>query len=85
MEKTTFIDGTDEIDFTNKKITENTRVGYQLCLIANATYPSVGSVPKNIFLLSADAYGILPPISKLTPGQAMCHFISGYTAKIAGN
>lgn len=84
VENTTFIDGTNEIDFASKKITENTRVSYPLCFISNAMHPSIGGVPKNIFLLTADAYGILPPISKLTPGQAMYQFISGYTAKIAG-
>jgi phosphoenolpyruvate carboxykinase (ATP) len=84
VENTTFIEGTNEIDFTSKKITENTRVSYPLCFIENAMHPSIGGVPKNIFLLSADAYGILPPISKLSPGQAMYQFVSGYTAKIAG-
>ncbi len=84
VENVTFIEGTNKIDFASKKITENTRVSYPLNFISNALEPSIGKTPKNIFFLTADAYGILPPISKLTPGQAMYHFISGYTAKVAG-
>lgn len=84
VENVTFINGTDKIDFGSKKITENTRVSYPLSFISNALHPSIGNIPKNIFLLTADAYGILPPVSKLTPGQAMYQFISGYTAKVAG-
>src|SRR5690606_4376865 len=84
VENVTFIEGTNQIDFSSKKITENTRVSYPLHFISNALHPSVGNMPKNIFLLTADAYGILPPVSKLTPGQAMYQFISGYTAKVAG-
>ena len=84
VENTTFIEGTNKIDFASKKITENTRVSYPLYFISNALEPSIGKTPKNIFFLTADAYGILPPISKLTAGQAMYQFISGYTAKVAG-
>lgn len=84
VENVTFIEGTNTIDFASKKITENTRVSYPLDFISNALEPSIGKTPKNIFFLTADAYGILPPISKLTPGQAMYQFISGYTAKVAG-
>jgi len=84
VENTTFFDGTNVIDFCSKKITENTRVSYPLSYISNALEPSIGNLPKNIFFLTADAYGILPPISKLNPGQAMYQFISGYTAKVAG-
>src|SRR5581483_4512758 len=65
-------------------ITENTRVSYPLHYINNAVEPSVGGTPENIFFLTCDAYGVLPPISKLTPAQAMYQFISGYTAKVAG-
>ena len=79
-----FIDGTTTVDFTNTEVTENTRVAYPIHFINNAVEPSVGGIPKNIFLLTADAFGVLPPISKLSPGQAMYHFISGYTAKVAG-
>jgi phosphoenolpyruvate carboxykinase (ATP) len=71
-------------DFNDQSITENTRVAYPIYLIDNIMEPSVGDVPKNIFFLTADAFGVLPPISRLTPEQAMYHFISGYTAKVAG-
>ena len=84
VENVGFVPGTDHIDFSCKKITENTRVSYPLSFISNAQEPSVGGLPKNIFFLTCDAYGVLPPISKLTPGQAMYQFISGYTAKVAG-
>ncbi|MEX0636106.1 MAG: phosphoenolpyruvate carboxykinase (ATP), partial [Ferruginibacter sp.] len=84
VENTSFFEGSNKIDFSSKAITENTRVSYPLTFISNALEPSVGKTPKNIFFLTCDAYGILPPISKLTPGQAMYQFISGYTAKVAG-
>jgi phosphoenolpyruvate carboxykinase (ATP) len=84
VENITFFNGTDEIDFSSKKITENTRVSYPLHYISNALKQSIAGTPKNIFFLTCDAYGVLPPISKLTPGQAMYQFISGYTAKVAG-
>jgi phosphoenolpyruvate carboxykinase (ATP) len=84
VENVTFFKGTNTIDFESKKITENTRVSYPINFIPKALDPSIGGTPKNIFFLTADAYGILPPISKLSPGQAMYQFISGYTAKVAG-
>lgn len=84
VENICFIPGTNQIDFSSKAITENTRVSYPLSYISNALEPSIGKTPRNIFFLTADAYGILPPISKLSPGQAMYQFISGYTAKVAG-
>lgn len=84
VENITFFDGTNKIDFSSKAITENTRVSYPLDFISNALEPSIGGLPKNIFFLTCDAYGVLPPVSKLTPGQAMYQFISGYTAKVAG-
>jgi phosphoenolpyruvate carboxykinase (ATP) len=84
IENVTFFEGTNQVDFTSKKITENTRVSYPLNFIPNVIEPPIASIPKNIFFLTADAYGILPPISKLSPGQAMYQFISGYTAKVAG-
>lgn len=84
VENITFFPGTNIIDFSSKEITENTRVSYPLNFISNAIEPSIGKLPKNIFFLTADAYGILPPISKLNAGQAMYQFISGYTAKVAG-
>jgi phosphoenolpyruvate carboxykinase (ATP) len=84
VENIHFYPGTRQIDFSNKEITENTRVSYPLDFISNAMEPSIGGLPKNIFFLTCDAYGVLPPVSKLTPGQAMYQFISGYTAKVAG-
>lgn len=84
VENVTFFEGANKIDFSSKKITENTRVSYPLNFISNALEPSIAGMPKNIFFLTCDAYGVLPPISKLTPGQAMYQFISGYTAKVAG-
>ncbi|WPP48360.1 phosphoenolpyruvate carboxykinase (ATP) [Catalinimonas niigatensis] len=84
LENTRFLPGTRTVDFANKEVTENTRVSYPIYHIENAREPSVGGLPENIFYLTADAYGVLPPISKLTVGQAMYHFISGYTAKVAG-
>lgn len=73
-----------DVDFSDTSITENTRVSYPLYHIENIQNPSIGKNPKNIFFLTADAFGVLPPISKLTPAQAAYHFISGYTAKVAG-
>lgn len=75
---------TREIDFNDVSITENTRVSYPLNFIPGAKIPAVSGHPKNIFFLTCDAYGVLPPVSKLTHEQAMYHFISGYTAKVAG-
>ncbi len=71
-------------DYTDGSITENTRVSYPIHHIENIAVPSIGGAPKNIFFLTADAFGVLPPISKLTNEQAMYHFMSGYTAKVAG-
>ena len=75
---------TNEVDFEDISITQNTRVSYPIFHIDNIQPGSIGKNPKNIFFLTADSFGILPPISKLTPGQAAYHFISGYTAKVAG-
>ncbi|MBJ04708.1 MAG: phosphoenolpyruvate carboxykinase (ATP) [Flavobacteriales bacterium] len=74
----------NEVDFEDSSKTENTRVSYPIYHIKNIAQPSLGKSPKNIFFLTADAFGVLPPISKLTTNQAMYHFISGYTSKIAG-
>jgi phosphoenolpyruvate carboxykinase (ATP) len=71
-------------DYTDSEITENTRVSYPIHHIDNIMVPSAGGDPKNIFFLTCDAYGVLPPISRLSKGQAMYHFMSGYTAKVAG-
>lgn len=84
VENIEYHEGTCTIDFDNISKTENTRVSYPIDYIENSVTPSVGNIPKNIFFLTCDAYGVLPPISKLTNGQAMYHFISGYTAKVAG-
>jgi len=84
LENIGYQEGTNVPDFENCDITENTRVSYPIDFIDNIALPSVGKDPKNVFFLTCDAYGVLPPISKLTPGQAMFHFISGYTAKVAG-
>lgn len=84
VENVPFLEGTDHIDLSSKAITPNTRVSYPLHFISNSVEPSVGGIPRNIFFLTCDSYGVLPPISKLDPGQAMYQFISGYTAKIAG-
>jgi len=84
VENVRMIDGTREVDYTNVSVTENTRAAYPIDLVDNIAVPSVGDTPKNVFFLTADAFGVLPPISQLTPEQAMYHFISGYTAKVAG-
>jgi len=84
VENVRFFDGGTEVDYDNITVTENTRAAYPIDYIDNIAVPSVGDAPKNIFFLTADAFGVLPPISKLTTGQAMYHFISGYTAKVAG-
>lgn len=84
VENTEFIPGTRKVDFHSKKITENTRTAYPIHFIPNAINSSIGSIPKNIFFLTADAFGVIPPISKLNKSQAMYHFVSGYTAKVAG-
>lgn len=84
LENTVFYPGTKEVDYSNISRTENTRAAYPIDFIANSVNPSIGKSPENIFFLTADAFGVLPPISKLTTEQAMYHFISGYTAKVAG-
>ena len=78
------MDAEGNVDFADTSITQNTRVSYPIYHIDNIKEPSIGKNPKNVFFLTADAFGVLPPISKLTPGQAAYHFISGYTAKVAG-
>jgi len=84
LENITFFEGTNTVNYADGSITENTRVAYPISYINNSKEPSFGGNPKNIFFLTCDAFGILPPISKLTKAQAMYHFISGYTAKVAG-
>jgi len=84
LENVVYDDRTHVVDFDNTSITQNTRVAYPIDFIENAKIPCVGGHPKNIIFLTYDAFGVLPPISKLTSDQAMYHFISGYTAKVAG-
>lgn len=88
LENVVFDERTRDIDFDDASKTENTRVSYPLYFIGNSLAsqgkPSMGPHPKQIIFLACDAYGILPPVAKLTPDQAMYHFISGYTAKVAG-
>ena len=84
LENITFKNSTNEPDYMDGSKTQNTRVSYPIHFINNIQTASIGPSPKNIFFLTCDAFGVLPPISKLTPGQAMFHFISGYTAKVAG-
>tara|TARA_B100000315_G_scaffold253193_1_gene291487 strand:+ start:71 stop:1003 length:933 start_codon:yes stop_codon:yes gene_type:complete len=88
LENVVFCDKTRIVDFTDGSKTENTRICYPLDHIESSVFasgkPSMAGHPNTILFLSCDAYGVLPPVSRLTPDQAMYHFISGYTAKVAG-
>mmetsp|Transcript_12745 Transcript_12745/g.31429 ORF Transcript_12745/g.31429 Transcript_12745/m.31429 type:complete len:321 (-) Transcript_12745:311-1273(-) len=85
QENVVFDPWTREVDYADVSITENTRCAYPLKFIPNAYIPAtIKSHPSNIILLTCDAFGVLPPVSKLTPEQTMYHFIAGYTAKVAG-
>jgi len=84
LENVVFDHVSRHVDYDDDSITENTRVAYPIDYIPHAKIPSVGGHPRNIILLTCDAFGVLPPVSRLTPDQAMYHFISGYTAKVAG-
>jgi len=84
LENVTMDEETRELDFTDASKTENTRGGYPIEFIPNSSEKNLGPPPSTIILLTADAFGVLPPISRLTPDQAMYHFLSGYTAKVAG-
>lgn len=84
LENTCFHPGTRRVNYEDISETENTRAAYPLDFMDNIQAPAVATIPRNIFFLSADAFGVLPPISKLTQEQAMYHFLSGYTAKVAG-
>ena len=75
---------TRELDLDDGSLTENTRSAYPLSAIPNANESGTAGMPKNIIMLTADAFGVLPPLSRLSPEQAMYHFLSGYTAKVAG-
>jgi len=84
LENVVYDEKTREVDYTDDSITENTRASYPLDYIENAKMPGMAGHPDNIIFLTYDAFGVMPPVSKLTPEQAMYHFISGYTAKVAG-
>lgn len=84
LENVVFKEGTNVVDYEDASITQNTRVSYPIDFIPNIQKPSYAKNPTNIFFLTYDAFGVLPPISKLSPGQAAYHFISGYTSKVAG-
>ena len=78
------LDGNRKPDFNDTSLTENGRCAYPINFIPNASSSGIATHPSNIIMLTADAFGVLPPIAKLTPAQAMYHFLSGYTAKVAG-
>merc|ERR1712166_1114518 len=85
LENVVYDDSTREVDYYDTSVTENTRLAYPLQFIPNARIPAVvDHHPKNIILLTCDAFGVLPPVSKWNSAQIMYHFISGYTAKVAG-
>lgn len=84
LENVVYDEDTRKIDYSDSSYTENTRTAYPIEFVPGSKVPCVGGHPKNIVFLTADAYGVLPPVSKLSPEQAMYHFISGYTAKVAG-
>ena len=84
LENIVYDEQTRAIDFSSTAITENTRAAYPIEFIPNAKVPCVGGHPRNVIFLTCDASGVLPPVSQLTPAQAMYHFISGYTARVAG-
>ncbi|XP_028234823.1 phosphoenolpyruvate carboxykinase (ATP)-like isoform X1 [Glycine soja] len=84
LENVVFDEHFREVDYTDKSVTENTRAAYPIDYIPNVKLPCVGPHPKNVILLACDAFGVLPPVSKLSLSQTMYHFISGYTALVAG-
>ncbi|KAL3675466.1 hypothetical protein R1sor_025414 [Riccia sorocarpa] len=84
LENVAFDEHTREVNYSDRSVTENTRAAYPIEFIPNAKILCVGRHPKNIILLACDAFGVLPPVSKLTLAQTMYHFISGYTAIVAG-
>ena len=75
---------TRELDFDDASLAENSRGAYPIDFIPNSSEENMGPLPTNVVMLTADAFGVLPPIARLTPDQAMYHFLSGYTAKVAG-
>lgn len=84
LENVVMDETTRELDFDDNSLAENTRGAYPIDYIPNTSADNLGPVPSNVVMLTADAFGVLPPIARLTPDQAMYHFLSGYTAKVAG-
>ena len=84
LENVVMDEETRELDFDDNSLAENTRGAYPIDYIPNTSEKNLGPVPSNVVMLTADAFGVLPPIARLTPEQAMYHFLSGYTAKVAG-
>jgi phosphoenolpyruvate carboxykinase (ATP) len=84
LENVVYDEATHHVDFSDTTITQNTRGAYPIEFIRNAKIPCVAGHPRDVIFLTCDAFGVLPPVSRLTPAQAMYHFISGYTAKVAG-
>ncbi|MBX9796076.1 phosphoenolpyruvate carboxykinase [Sphingomonas sp.] len=84
LENVVMDEATRTLDLDDNSLAENTRGAYPIDFIPNASAENMGPVPRNVVMLTADAFGVLPPIAKLTPDQAMYHFLSGYTAKVAG-
>jgi phosphoenolpyruvate carboxykinase (ATP) len=84
LENVVIDEATRELDLDDASLAENSRGAYPIDFIPNSSAENMGSLPKNVVMLTADAFGVLPPIARLTPDQAMDHFLSGYTAKVAG-
>jgi phosphoenolpyruvate carboxykinase (ATP) len=84
LENVCYDEHSREVDYTDKSVTANTRASYPVDIIPNAKIPAICGHPSNVIFLTCDAFGVLPPVSKLSPAQAMYHFINGYTAKIPG-
>ncbi len=84
LENVVYDEADHHVDFANSSVTENTRGSYPIEFIPNARIPCIASHPQDVIFLTCDAFGVLPPVSRLTPDQAEYHFISGYTAKVAG-
>jgi phosphoenolpyruvate carboxykinase (ATP) len=85
IENMVYDDYSKELDFNDDSLTANMRCAYPLHYISNASETALGGQPKNIIMLTCDAFGVLPPIARLTPAQAMYHVLSGFTSKVAGN